>query len=97
VFCAFLWVWVKVGNMIVAGSVLNAGGETRLVLLMETTATWLIGVPTALVAAFVLDLPLYWVYLLLSVEEAVRLGVGVARLRSRRWARDLVGGLPAEG
>lgn len=88
VFCAFLW--VKVANMIMAGSVLNAGGDSRFVLAMESTATWMVGVPTAFVAAFVAGLTVQWVYLALSLEEVVRLGAGYLRLRSRRWVRSLV-------
>ena len=72
-----------------AGSVLNAGGDSRFVLVMESLATWVIGVPTAFVAAFVFGFPVWVVYLLLSLEEAVRLGVGWRRLRSGRWLRNL--------
>jgi putative MATE family efflux protein len=93
VFCGFLW--VKVANMILAGAVLNAGGDSRFVLVMESLATWVVGVPTAFLAAFTFGLPIWWVYLLLSVEEVVRLVVGRRRLVSRKWARSLVGAEPA--
>ena len=87
VFAGFLW--VKVANMILAGSVLNAGGDSRYVLVLESLATWVVGVPTAYVAAFVFGLPVWGVYLLLSLEEVVRLAVGWNRLRSGRWLRNL--------
>ena len=93
VFCGFLW--VKVANMILAGAVLNSGGDSKFVLIMESTATWVVGVPTAFLAAFAFGLPIQWVYLLLSVEEVVRLVVGHARLTSRRWVRSLVDAGPA--
>ena len=85
-----LLLWVKVGNMIIAGGILNSGGDSRFVLVMESLATWLIGVPSAFIMAFWLQLPIHWVYLVLSVEELVRLTVGYWRLRSRRWVRNLV-------
>lgn len=88
VFCGFLW--VKVANMILAGAVLNSGGDTRFVLILQSLATWLVGVPVAFLTAFWLDLPVYWVYLLLSLEEVVCLVVGHRRLTSRRWVRNLV-------
>jgi putative MATE family efflux protein len=87
VFAGFLW--VKGANMILAGSVLNAGGDSRYVFVMESLATWVVGVPTAFVAAFVLHFPVWLVFLLLSLEEVVRLGLGWARLRSGRWLRNL--------
>ena len=87
VFAGFLW--VKVANMILAGSVLNAGGDSRFVLVMESLATWVVGVPTAFLAAFVFGFPVWVVYLLLSLEEVVRLVFGWRRLRSGRWLRNL--------
>ena len=88
VFCGFLW--VKVANMIVAGGVLNSGGDSKFVFGMESMATWLIGVPSGFVMAFYFELPIYWVYLILSVEELVRLVVGYARVRSKKWVRSLI-------
>ena len=88
VFCAFLW--VKVGNMIVAGGVLNSGGDSKFVFGMESMATWLIGVPSGVAMAFYFELPVYWVYFVLSFEELVRLIVGYSRVRSKKWVRSLV-------
>jgi putative MATE family efflux protein len=87
VFAGFLW--VKVANMILAGSVLNAGGDSRFVLVMESLVTWVVGVPTAFAAAFVFGFPVWEVYLLLSLEEVVRLAFGWRRLRSGLWLRNL--------
>ncbi len=94
VLCLFVFsgfMWVKVANMILCGAVLNSGGDSRFVLIMESSATWLLGVPLAIVGAFVLELPVAWVYFLLSLEEVVRLIAGFWRFRSGRWARNLVG------
>ncbi|GAA4503883.1 MATE family efflux transporter [Pseudaeromonas paramecii] len=88
VFCGFLW--VKVANMIVAGGVLNSGGDSKFVFAMESMATWLVGVPSGFLMAFYFELPVYWVYLVLSFEELVRLMVGYARVRSKKWVRSLV-------
>lgn len=92
VFAGFLW--VKVANMILAGAVLNAGGDSRFVLIMESLATWVVGVPTAFVAAFVFGFPVWAVYLVLSLEEVVRLAVGWHRLRSGLWLRNLTAAPP---
>jgi Na+-driven multidrug efflux pump len=67
---------VKVANMILAGSVLNAGGESHFVLVMESLATWVVGAPTAFAAAFVFSFTVWAVFLLLSLAEVVRLAVG---------------------
>ncbi|MEK4509708.1 MATE family efflux transporter [Paenibacillus anaericanus] len=88
VFAAFLW--VKVANMIMAGGILNSGGDSKFVFAMESTATWLIGVPSGLLLSFVWKQPIYLVYLVLSLEEVVRFGFGLARIHSKKWIKNLV-------
>lgn len=93
VFAAFLW--VKVGNMIMAGGILNSGGDSKFVFAMESTATWLIGVPSGLLMSFVWKQPIFLVYLVLSMEEVVRFAIGMARIRSKKWIKNLVNDLAA--
>lgn len=87
VFCLYLP--IKVGNMVTGNGVLVAAGQTAWQLRVETSATWLIGVPLAIVGAFVLHWPIWAVYALLSVEEAVRLALGLRRVGSGVWLRRL--------
>ena len=69
---------------------LRAGGDTRFALIMEICSIWLIGVPAAYVGGFVLMLPVYWVYLMVVLEEIAKAFVSAWRFRSRRWIHDLV-------
>ncbi|MCR6109209.1 MATE family efflux transporter [Bacillus sp. A301a_S52] len=82
--------WVKVSNMIVAHGVLASGGDTKYLLVIDTTTTWGFGVPVAFISAFMFGLPVYWVYFLLTLEEVIRLGLGLRRLYSKKWIRNLV-------
>ncbi|CAH1056627.1 MATE family efflux transporter [Paenibacillus pseudetheri] len=91
VFAGFLW--AKVSNMIIAGGILNSGGDSKFVFSMESTATWLIGVPSGLLLSYVWKQPVYLVYLVISLEEVVRFGFGYARIYSRKWMRNLVNDL----
>ncbi|MDI4648223.1 MATE family efflux transporter [Cohnella hashimotonis] len=93
VFAAFMW--VKVANMIIAGGILQSGGDSKFVFKMESAATWLIGVPLGLLLSFVWKQPLFWVYFFLSLEELVRLGAGLLRFRSRKWIKNLTGQISA--
>ncbi|MRN51819.1 MATE family efflux transporter [Paenibacillus monticola] len=88
VFAGFLW--VKVSNMIMAGGILNSGGDSKYVFAMESTATWIIGVPSGLLLSYVWKQPVYLVYLVLSLEEVVRFGLGFSRIYSRKWMKNLV-------
>lgn len=93
VFAAFLW--VKVANMILAGGILNSGGDSKFVFAMESTATWLIGVPSGLLMSFVWKQPVFLVYMILSMEEVVRLSIGLIRIYSRKWMKNLVADISA--
>lgn len=79
---------VKVLNMI-SGGILGSGGKTKYNLFINVFGTWVFGVPLGLISAFVLDLPIWWVYLLLSLEECVRLGMCAVVFKKRWWMNSL--------
>ncbi len=81
--------WLKGTNMLVIVGVMRAGGDTRFMLVLEVAAIWLVGVPIAALAAFVLKLPVQWVYLMVMIEEAFKFGICLWRYFSRRWIKDL--------
>lgn len=79
----------KVQNMILGGGVLRSGGRTKYVMVIDLTGTWGFGVPLGLLAAFVLRLPIPWVYLMISLEECVRFCISLAVFRRRGWMQSL--------
>ncbi len=81
--------WVKVTNMTLIVGILRSGGDTRFSMVLDAGTVWLVGVPIACIGAFVLNLPVYWVYMLIITEELVKLGVGLWRFTSRRWINNL--------
>jgi putative MATE family efflux protein len=82
--------WVRMFNFSVFIGALRAGGDTRFALLMEICSIWLIGVPAAYVGAFVFHLPVYFVYMMVMLEEISKAFVSGWRFKSRRWVHDLV-------
>lgn len=79
---------VKVQNMILGG-VLRSGGKTKYVLGIDLCGTWVFGVPLGLLAAFVWGLSIPWVYLLLSLEECVRLVLGLTIFKRKSWMQTI--------
>ena len=75
----------KVLNMILGGGILRSGGRTKYIMLIDTAGTWCLGIPLALLSAFVWKLPVASVYFILSLEECFRLSVSLAVFRRRRW------------
>jgi putative MATE family efflux protein len=82
--------WIRMFNFSTFIGALRAGGDTRFALIMEICSIWLIGVPAAYIGAFVLHLPVYYVYLMVIMEEAAKAFVSGWRFRSKKWIHDLV-------
>ena len=79
----------KVFNMVIGGGVLQSGGETKFMTAVNITGTWLFGVPLGLLSAYLFKLPIWWVYLILSLEEYVRLAISMRLLLSRKWMKNV--------
>ena len=79
----------KVVNMVLGGGVLRSGGKTKYIMLIDIVGTWIIGVPAGIVTSFIFDLPIYWVYFILSLEEYVRVILEVKLFRSRKWINNV--------
>ena len=79
----------KVQNMIVGGGIIRSGGKTKYVMMIDMIGTWVFGVPLGWLAAFVLKLPIPYVYFILSLEECIRFAISVEVLRKRKWMQSL--------
>ncbi len=84
-----LFLWVRVNNMTTVVGILRAGGDTRFSFFLDGIIIWIVGVPMAYLGAFVLDLPVYLVYLCAMSEEATKWVLGIRRYLSRKWINNL--------
>jgi len=82
--------WLRSINFILFVGALRAGGDTRFAMFMELTTIWVVGVPAALIGGFVLRLPVTGVYMMVLLEELVKVFVITRRYLSRKWIHDLV-------
>ena len=69
--------------------VLRGGGDVRAATLIDTCPLWVCAIPYAVLCGLVLHTQVLWVYLAFMVEQVVKFGLGLWRLRSGRWIRDL--------
>ncbi|MEG1004640.1 MAG: MATE family efflux transporter [Clostridium sp.] len=81
---------VRVYNIIAIVGVLRGGGDVKVSFLIEGITMWCIGVPLALVGAFVFNLPVYLVYALCTFEEITKAVACFKRMRSNKWIKNLV-------
>jgi Na+-driven multidrug efflux pump len=84
-----LFLWVRAANGLIVVGILRSGGDTRFSFILDGLIIWLVGVPTAFFTAFVLELPVYWVYLAILSEEVLKFGIGTWRTFSKRWIHHL--------
>ncbi|KAJ51988.1 putative MATE family efflux protein [Clostridium tetanomorphum] len=81
---------IRVFNIILIVGILRGGGDAKYSLMVEAFTMWCIGVPLSLIGAFLLKFPVYWVVALVTIEEIVKCIVGLTRLLSNRWVRNVV-------
>lgn len=86
---AALAIWVRACNMIIIIGALRSGGDTVFSLILDGLVIWVVGVPLAALGAFVMGLPLQFVYLLALSEEVTKMAVGLWRYFSRKWINNM--------
>lgn len=77
-----------VNTALIAG-VFRSGGDTRFGLICDTIDMWLYAVPLGFFAAFVLKLPVLWVYFLLCTDEFVKWPWVIHHYRKGDWAKNI--------
>jgi Na+-driven multidrug efflux pump len=82
--------WVRVSNMTLIVGILRSGGDTRFSLVLDVGTVWLVGIPMALLGAFVFHLPVYWVFAMVMADDLTKAIGGLYRFLSRKWINNLV-------
>ena len=77
-----------VNTALIAG-VFRAGGDTKFGLICDTVDMWVYAVPLGFFAAFVLKLPVLWVYFLLCTDEFVKWPWVISHYRKGTWAKNI--------
>lgn len=80
---------IKVQNMILGGGIIRSGGKTKYVMWIDIIGTWMCGVPLGLLSAFVLKLPITYVYFILSMEECVRWIISLIIFKKKNWMSNI--------
>lgn len=77
-----------VNTTLIAG-VFRAGGDSRFGLICDTIDMWGYAVPLGFLAAFVLKLPVLWVYFLLCTDVFVKWPWVIRHYRSQKWLKNI--------
>ncbi len=82
--------WIKISNIILIVGIIRSGGDTRFPMVLDLGTLWLVGIPIALIGAFVFHLPVYLVMLLVAADEITKMIGGLKRFFSRKWIINIV-------
>ncbi len=80
---------IRASNHVIIIGILRSGGDTRFSLILDGLVIWLVGIPITAAGAFLLHLPVYFVYALTLTEEITKLSLGLRRYFSKKWINDL--------
>ncbi|MBQ7794372.1 MAG: MATE family efflux transporter [Clostridia bacterium] len=76
-------------NTVLIVGVFRAGGDTKFGLIMDSGTLWGIVLPIGAIAAFLLKLPVWAVYVILTSDELLKIGFVIWRYRSYKWLQNV--------
>ncbi len=79
----------RVYNWMLIVGVLRAGGDTKVALYIDTGFLLFYAVPATFLLAIYTDIPIYYLVLVSSAEEALKLIAALLRYKSFKWIHDL--------
>jgi putative MATE family efflux protein len=85
-----LIIWARGVNYTNMNGILRAGGDTFGAAAIDIGVLWLLGVPLTVAAGMLLHLPFTTVVLMTCLEEVVKVGISLLRVKKYKWAKQLV-------
>lgn len=76
-------------NSTVIGGIFTAGGDSKFGFLCDAVTLWGITVPAGLLAAFVFKCPVMVVYVIINLDEFVKLPAVYRHYKKYKWVNDL--------
>ena len=86
---AFILVF-KIYNAVMIVGILRGGGDATYGSILQGLTLWLIGIPLAAFAAFIIKLPIYFVVMFAAVEEIIKVFFMMKRFKSFKWIKNMV-------
>lgn len=88
VVCSYYIVGKSVNTTVFSG-IFSSGGDSKFGLICNTITMWVIVVPIGLISAFVLKLPVTLVYILINIDEIIKLPAVYRNYKKYRWVKNL--------
>lgn len=88
VVCSY-YVVGKSMNMATIGGIFSAGGDTKFGFICDTITMWAVTVPIGLICAFVFKLSVPLVYIIINIDEIIKLPAVYKNYHKYRWLKNL--------
>lgn len=76
-------------NSIMTKGVLRGGGDTKMLMVADNVFLWVASLPLGIIAGLVLQLPAFWIYFFLKLDQVLKAIWCVIRLRSGKWIKKI--------
>lgn len=86
--CSYYVIGKSINGTIISG-IFCAGGDSKFGFLCDTITLWVIVVPLSLIAAFALKLPVMAVYVIINLDEIIKLPAVFKHYKKYKWVKDL--------
>ena len=84
----------RIFNMVLIVGILRSGGKAIYTMMLDVLGVWVVGLPLGWMAAFVLHLPLHFVFAAICLEEVVKMFAGLIRFKNRKWISNVIVDMP---
>ena len=84
-----VFVVVQSVNGVLTKGVLRAGGDTRFLMVADILFLWTVSIPLGLLGAFVWGWPPVVVYEVMKLDQLLKCGWCLQRLRSGKWRKNI--------
>ena len=88
ILCACYMVGKSINMTTIAG-IFPAGGDSGFGLICDAVTMWVFAVPVGFLAAFVWNLPVVIVFLIINLDEIVKLPAAILHYRKYGWLKNL--------
>ena len=86
--CSYYIIGKSINSTVISG-IFCAGGDTKFGFICDTITMWVIVVPIGLFTAFTLKLPVLWVYVLLNIDELIKLPAVYKHYKKYQWVKNI--------
>ena len=87
--CCACYMVAKAINMTTIAGIFPAGGDSKFGLICDAITMWIFAVPAGFLAAFYWNLPVVIVFLIINLDEVVKLPAAIVHYRKYGWLKNI--------